>query len=169
MRLARALHLYFGVFFAPAIVFFAFTGFLQTYELHEGADAPRWISVLQNIHSHQRMAAPRPAPSSAPLTSAATNPAPSATPTTTAASGTTPTAGAAPSTAAAPAPARRPRPKSSVPFRIFMGFMAVGLIGSSLVGIWMGFQVNRNTPLILGLLLAGTIIPIVAFYVGVQP
>ena len=50
-----------------------------------------------------------------------------------------------------------------------MGFMAVGLIGSSLVGIWMGFQVNRNTALVLGLLVAGTIIPIVALYAGTRP
>ena len=35
MKSLRQLHLYLGVFFAPLIAFFAFTGILQTYDLHE--------------------------------------------------------------------------------------------------------------------------------------
>jgi hypothetical protein len=49
-----------------------------------------------------------------------------------------------------------------------MALMAVSLIGSTLVGIWMGYQVNRSPALVTGLLFAGTIIPIAAFYVGVR-
>ena len=35
LRYVRLTHLYLGVFIAPAILFFAFTGALQTFSLHE--------------------------------------------------------------------------------------------------------------------------------------
>jgi len=35
VKLLRMLHLYLGVFAAPALLFFAFTGGLQTFSLHE--------------------------------------------------------------------------------------------------------------------------------------
>lgn len=165
MRLARQLHLYIGVFFAPTIIFFAFTGFLQTYSLHEGPTAQPWITALEQIHTHQRRpslaptATPATAPANVPQASAPAVPQVSAPP--------PPQVG--PSTTAAQTPPRPPRRKRSTPLRVFMGFMAVGLIGSSLVGVWMGFQLNRNTALVLGLLVAGTILPIVALYIGTQP
>lgn len=162
MRLARQLHLYFGVFFAPSIIFFAFTGFLQTYSWHEGANAQRWIVALENVHTHQRMP-PQPAATPAPpaaAPAAASTPAPS----TSLAAATT---GAAQANQAVPARPAPPRRKRSAPLRAFMGFMAVGLIGSSLVGIWMGYQL-RQPGVVSALLFAGTLIPIVAFYVGTR-
>lgn len=155
MKTIRQLHLYTGVFFAPTIIFFAFTGFLQTYSWHEGANAPRWIVALENVHTHQRMPPPPPEP-------AATTPAPLSAPVV--ATPAAPQASAA--TPARPAPPRR---KRSAPLRAFMGLMAVGLIGSSLAGIYMGFKLGRPSGLIWGLLISGTLIPIAAFYIGVQP
>jgi hypothetical protein len=161
MRLARQLHLFSGVFFAPTILFFAFTGFLQTYSLHEEHDGIKpqpWIAALADVHKHQRMPPPpRPA---APNSVAAT-------PATATNAAAPVTAGAQPPQAPAPS-APRPRRKQSFPLQVFMGFMSVGLIGSTLVGIWMGFQLKRSPALIWALLFSGTIIPIAAFYIGVK-
>lgn len=57
MKTIRRLHLYLGCFFAPLLVVFAFTGVLQTYELHESAKdgsyvAPSWLVAAANLHKH---------------------------------------------------------------------------------------------------------------------
>ena len=58
-KLVRLVHLYFGVFITPALLFFAFTGALQTFGLHEtNRDHPNykpahWIQVLAQIHKKQ--------------------------------------------------------------------------------------------------------------------
>jgi hypothetical protein len=54
----RLIHLYVGAFIAPAIVFFAFTGAIQTLSLHVsakgGAYKPaNWIIVLAQLHKKQ--------------------------------------------------------------------------------------------------------------------
>lgn len=167
MKTIRQLHLYTGVFFAPTIIFFAFTGFLQTYSWHEGAKAPRWIVALENVHTHQRMPPPPPQPAPPVPSAERADLSFRATQQTL----TTPAASAPPAAQASAAPAQPtpPRRKRSAPLRAFMGLMAVGLIGSSLAGIYMGFRLGRSAGLIWGLLLSGVIIPVAAFYIGVQP
>ena len=62
LRKVRQFHNYIAVFFAPAILFFAFTGGLQTAGLHErhGDTAPpRWIVAIANLHTHQMLAGHR--------------------------------------------------------------------------------------------------------------
>lgn len=58
-RQLRKVHHYVGLFFAPAILFFAFSGALQTLGLHEnhGArpPAPTWIQWLASVHKDQRL------------------------------------------------------------------------------------------------------------------
>ncbi|HUQ50350.1 MAG TPA: hypothetical protein VM056_06520 [Terriglobales bacterium] len=166
MRLTRQLHLYLGLFFAPTIIFFAFTGFLQTYSLHEanqGVPPQPWIVALEQVHTHQRM--PSFATPSAPTTTPANSaPAPATTP-----SATAPATSQASSATATTPPPRPPRRKRSTPLKIFMGFMSVGLIISSFLGVYMSFQLNRNPALIWGLLLAGALIPMAALYLGTRP
>ena len=74
-RSLRNLHNWFGVFFAPGILFFSFTGVLQTLGLHERSDGvapPAWIATIASLHKHQvaghapRHAPPRPAPAAKP-------------------------------------------------------------------------------------------------------
>ncbi|MEO5935621.1 MAG: hypothetical protein ABIP81_00245 [Terriglobales bacterium] len=172
MRLARNLHLYFGVFFAPAFIFFAFSGMLQTFSLHEGKDPRPWIVAIEQIHTHQRMPGPLGAPLVAPTTSstpptAAPATSPAQTPAVSTAATNAPAAATAQPVTQAPAPAP-PRRKRSTPMRIFVTFMGVALIGSSLVGVWMGFQL-RKPAFIWTLLIAGTIIPFAALYIGTRP
>lgn len=58
LRYTRLVHLYIGVFIAPALLFFAFTGALQTFSLHETTRGssykpPAWIVMLSQIHKKQ--------------------------------------------------------------------------------------------------------------------
>ena len=72
LKAARLLHVYLGVFFAPAILFFALTGALQTFSLHEEARGsaykpPVWIVRLAQLHKKQVLALPaRRGPGAAP-------------------------------------------------------------------------------------------------------
>jgi hypothetical protein len=63
ISMLRTLHLYLGTFFAPAIIFFAFSGVLQVLGLHEAEDAeaaraPVWIETIARLHKDQRLARP---------------------------------------------------------------------------------------------------------------
>lgn len=61
MKTIRRLHLYLGCFFAPLLALFAFTGVLQTFELHEATKdgryaPPRWVAALATVHKHDVLA-----------------------------------------------------------------------------------------------------------------
>jgi hypothetical protein len=149
MKTIRQLHLYLGLFFAPSILFFAFTGALQTFSLHEnkepGSHNPEWISKLAEIHKDQRL----------PRTTSATNP-----------SAVKPVRPESPAVASAksisaPGSAQR---KPSLPLKIFVLLMAVGLTLSSFLGIYMAFKYNRGRGLIWGLLIAGIVLPLLLLY-----
>jgi hypothetical protein len=58
LKYLRLIHLYTGVFIAPALLFFAFTGALQTFSLHETTRGssykpPAWAVMLAQIHKKQ--------------------------------------------------------------------------------------------------------------------
>ena len=58
LKVIRLVHLYLGVFIAPAILFFAFTGALQTFSLHDAAKdgsykPANWIAALAQLHKKQ--------------------------------------------------------------------------------------------------------------------
>ena len=71
MKTVRLLHFYAGVFFAPMIIFFAFSGTLQVFKLHEsyrqtpGAQGD-WIAWMSQVHKEAALIAPRAAPAKAP-------------------------------------------------------------------------------------------------------
>ena len=59
----RTLHLYLGVFTAPALLFLAFTGALQSVNLHEAARGgdykpPAWIASIAHMHKKQNFDVP---------------------------------------------------------------------------------------------------------------
>ena len=59
LKVFRLTHLYLGVLITPALMFFAFTGAVQTFGLHEtNRDHPnytpaKWLVVLGQIHKKQ--------------------------------------------------------------------------------------------------------------------
>ena len=60
-RTIRRLHLYLGMFFAPAILFFAVSGGIQTFRLTERPGAPAWTQWIASLHKDQAPPRPRPA------------------------------------------------------------------------------------------------------------
>ena len=166
LRASRLLHLYIGVFIAPALLFFAFTGALQTFSLHETTrgssyQPPRWAVVLGQIHKKQTPVVPNRKPA----------PPPERTPGTIATppvgnQGQPPDSGArhAPSSPA-PSPSSPPAPPEKthnpLPLKIFFLIVAVGLFTSTLTGIYMSYKYVRNTSLVTVVLVAGAVIPIV--------
>jgi hypothetical protein len=70
VKTARLIHFYLGVFFAPLVIFFAFTGILQVFKLHEtyretpGSQGD-WIAWFGQFHKEQAWIAPRVAPAKA--------------------------------------------------------------------------------------------------------
>lgn len=132
-RLLRQIHLWLGVFFAPAILFFAVTGGLQELKLHEAhgdyTPAPI-VEKLGQVHIHQKFAV-RPQRQ-----------------------------GPAPAQAAAPR-ATPPAPEASVvASRWFFTATAVGLVATTLLGLWIGVVQARQKTLALILLGAGSLLPV---------
>ncbi|MYN18426.1 hypothetical protein GTP81_16875 [Rugamonas sp. FT107W] len=120
MPTLRQLHRYLGVFFTPAIVFFALSGALQAFDLHKGAhrgDPPTypWIAAMAALHKDQEMYEP-PKPK-APV--------------------------AAPAPAAA-AKAAAPEEHVNMPLKLFVVALAVGLCLSSLAGLYIAFTNPRS-------------------------
>ncbi len=140
LRRLRQFHLWLGMLFAPAILFFAFSGALQTFDFHEtedGISPPKWIATIAAIHKKQDFPKPRkPKPPEAAR------------------------AMADKATGAAPAPAPAGPKHSPWPLKIFVGFMSIGLMFSTILGMTIALnnrQTRRTSQIMLG---AGTILPI---------
>ena len=150
LKVLRQLHLYIGVFTAPALLFFAFTGALQTFSLHETTrgssyQPPQWAVVLGQIHKKQT---PVVAPKKLPQPAEASHPKPQA---------IEPPHDAAPQT-----PAKTHHP---LPLKIFFLTVAIGLAISSLSGIYMSYKYVRNKAVVTTLLLLGVAIPLLLVFI----
>ncbi len=147
LKSLRTLHLYFGVFTAPALLFLAFTGALQSVNLHEAARGgdykpPAWIASIAHMHKKQSFDVPvkrRPAKPSI----ANADPAPKA---------GTPTRASGKSS---PASATR-KPWA---MKIFFVLVSLSLILSTVTGIYMGWRYTRNRLRYGATLAAGVVVP----------
>ena len=151
LKQARQWHLYLGTLFAPTILFFAFTGTLQIFSLHEGRPGgtyqpPTWIVRLASIHKNQNITVrhfPPPNPKAPAQAALRSNP-------------------AAPPAPQIESPRRNePRPPMVLTYLLkwFFVFAALGLIWTTFLGIYMSFKYNRSRAIVWGLLTAGTAIP----------
>jgi hypothetical protein len=179
LKALRVLHLYVGVFIAPAVLFFAFSGALQTFGLHEtNRDHPdykpaKWEVVLAQIHKKQTFIVPARRPPAAPKAQSQATPAQPAEPEHPhrAKSDSSPEHPAAPVTDTSLPPAASPAAKPAIagpdqapkhnplPLRIFFLLVTIGLFTSTLTGIYMSYKYNRNRVLVTLTLLAGIVIP----------
>ena len=142
----RTLHLYLGVFTAPALLFLAFTGGLQSVNLHEGARGsdykpPAWIASIAHMHKKQSFEVPakRPSPK-ASVESASADRAASATPRIT-----------------QPPPA--PNQRNLWPMKIFFVLVSLSLMLSTVTGIYMGWRYTRSRRRYGATLAAGVVVP----------
>ncbi len=159
LRSLRLIHLYFGVFIAPAVLFFAFTGALQTFSLHESTRGsnyipPQWAVTLGQIHKKQTSITPtrKPAPAEAKPSSPPQRDVPALQP-----SRTVPLAAPQPTS---PSPSRHP-----LPLKIFFLLVSIGLVTSTFTGIYMAYKYKHRPSVISLLLLAGATIPIALLFV----
>ena len=151
LKQVRQLHLYLGTFFGPSILFFAMSGALQLFGLHEGHPGeayqpPAWVQKLGSIHKDQTVSEKHgPPPGSAreqkgpPETEEARRP---------------------PQRDGSRRNEERESNKFTLALKCFFLAMAVGLVFSTVLGIYMAFKYNRSRTLVWGLLLLGTVIPV---------
>jgi hypothetical protein len=142
MKNLRLLHRWMGLFFSPVILFFSFSGALQTFSLHDvnrttGYVPPTWVVVMAQIHKKQTMSVPK-------AKSKPTLPDP------------TPGDSAAGNKPAQPTQPARP----ALPLKIFVFAMSIGLIATTLLGIYMAFRFGEDPRIIWAMLAGGTVLPI---------
>jgi hypothetical protein len=141
MMTVRRWHSYIGAFIAPTVLFLALTGSLQVFSLHEahGSYTPPPILVrLSSIHKDQvaRLPAHRPAPPASAAHPAATH-----------------------EDADHHEHARAPG-LAVTALKWFFIAVALGLIASTSLGLWMAFTVSPARRLLLGLFALGTALPL---------
>ena len=151
LKFVRVMHRYIGLFFSPTILFFAITGGLQMFGLHETARGssyvpPNILVHLSQLHKKGTLyLLPRKV---APNDSAKAN-------------GTKPDAQKLePSkpTQATPTP-------SSLPTKIFFAATAFALAVSTCTGITMAWKYARRKSIVLLILAAGVFIPAILLFV----
>ncbi len=151
LKFLRSIHLYLGVFLSPALLFFAITGALQTFSLHETTQGstykpPAWIATLAQLHKKQTTEVP------------IRKQQPSADPDHGATQGATAKHGVVPPQGP-PTPDHAPR-KSHLPMKIFFLLVSLGLVTSTLTGLYMTWKYRRNRFAVISLFLAGVGVPI---------
>lgn len=147
LQRVRQLHLWLGTLFAPMIVFFALTGAVQTFGLHEKPGTPAWVVKLSQIHKNQTLVVhERP---QGPQPGAAKPGSPTHRQVGGSDEGGPPANGATASRAPSP-----------LPLKIFVVLMAFGLTFTTLLGVWMAFKYSRDKRIVWALLAAGTLLPL---------
>ena len=137
MKTARLIHFYLGVFFAPLVLFFAFSGILQVFKLHEAyrerpGSQGDWIAWFGQFHKEQAWIPPK--------------------------------ARAAPAKAAPPkdAPSDPPRVEKerSLFMMWFVALMGASLAATTLLGLYMGFNYPSRRKGFLIALALGIVVPL---------
>lgn len=145
IKALRLLHLYLGIFITPAVLFFSFTGILQTFSLHENSKdgsyvPPAWILHLAQLHKKQTLELPVRRPQAAAV-SAHSKP-------------------DAPKKQTASIQAIGLPVKNPLPMKIFFGIVGLSLAASTFTGLYMSYRIGRNKALMALLLLAGVAVPV---------
>lgn len=137
LRTLRKLHHYFGVFLAPAILFFAISGGLQTFRLQQasgwsGSPPPAWMAWMGSVHIDQKK-----------LVAEAEKPKPKR-----------------PEPTAAEKAEREAKQRAVLPMKIFTVLAAIGLALSTIVGVVIALSIRSMRTVSLVLLAAGAVVPI---------
>ena len=153
LKATRQIHNFAGLFFAPTILFFAITGGLQMFGLHEASRGSSYVPPAILVHLSQlhkkgtlylfQKRTPEPttgksdaAKPDVPKPNAAKTPAATSTPS-------------------------RPNP---LPVKIFFAATALALVMSTCTGIVIGWKYARRKSSVLLILTAGTALPILLLF-----
>ncbi len=162
LKFLRKVHLYAGIFTTPALIFFAITGALQTFSLHETTPGsnykpPVWIASLAQLHKKQTTVVPvrriRPALSEGAQAGRQRDE--------TENRGAGRKAGAGEDTAKSviSAPVVPAAQKNHLPMKVFFLLVSVSLLTSTLTGIYLSYKYSRGRWVLTGLLVAGVVVP----------
>lgn len=144
LTFVRQLHFYLGIFIAPAVLFFAVTGALQTASLHETTKGSnykpaKWIVVMAQIHKKQIVELPAQKVQAVSALSDTAHKQPK---------------GAVQDDTPAQANTH------SLPLKVFFLLVSAGLITSTFSGLYMSYKYCRNRVVMAVLLVAGIAVPI---------
>jgi hypothetical protein len=165
LKFVRQLHLYLGVFTAPMLLFFAITGGLQTFSLHETTRGssyapPAWLASMAQLHKKQTTVIPvrRPRPPDAATAGADLH---AVDPATVTPQANTPVNTRVAPLSSGPADSASAKPKRNLlPMKVFFGLVALSLLISTLTGLYMAWRYSRKPKLVGSLLLAGILVPV---------
>jgi len=151
LKSVRVIHRYLGLFFAPTILFFAITGGLQMFGLHETARGssyapPNILVHLSQLHKNGTLYLP-------PRKVASNDSAK--------ANGTKPDGPKLEPSK----PTQAPPTPSSLPTKIFFAATALALAISTCTGITMAWKYARRKSVVLLILAAGVFIPAILLFV----
>jgi hypothetical protein len=150
LKSIRLTHHYIGVFFAPTILFFAITGGLQMFGLHETSRGSSYVPPAILVHLsqlHKKGTLYLPPRKATPLPSVkADGPRPE-----------TPKADGPKTPAPTPAPASH----NTLPMKIFFGATALALVISTSTGLFMSWKYVRRKAVVGGVFLAGIVCPLI--------
>jgi hypothetical protein len=161
LKNSRLLHLYLGIFTAPALIFFSITGALQTFSLHEttrGSDykPPKIIAELSQLHKKQTLVVP------AKKAQTPSQPDKPAADKHQADNSGDPGQDKHQADKTTPRPADAPpaKTKNLLPMKIFFLFVSISLLTSTITGLYMSYRYIRNKMLVTVCLVAGIILPV---------
>ncbi|MBT9330612.1 hypothetical protein [Paracidobacterium acidisoli] len=143
IKAIRVTHRYLGLLFAPAIVFFAFSGAMQVMGWHQTTRGssyvpPRWIVEMAQIHKKQTLALPAPK---------AQKPADDAG-----------------DTRNAPMPRKPKESGSKFVMQCFVFVMSIALAATTLLGIVMAFLYGGDRRITCLAVLAGMLFPLAILF-----
>lgn len=141
MKNLRLLHRYMGLLFSPAILFFAFSGTLQVFDLHSpnrstGYIPPAWLVEIAQLHKKQTLSLPKGKSKAVQPESGDPEVQKKETKAT----------------------------KSSLPLKCFVLAMSVGLMVTTFLGIYMSFRLGGERRLAWAMLVAGTLLPVAMIF-----
>lgn len=139
-KAVRLLHRYIGIFFAPSILFFAVTGGLQMFGLHETSRGSSYVPPailvhLSQLHKKGTVYLPPRKPGPPP-----------------------PIKPDAPKPASAPPD---PTPHNPLPMKLFFAATALALVVSTCSGIVMAWRYVRRKSMVVVTLAAGIVVPVI--------
>lgn len=148
LKNVRLTHHYIGVFFAPTILFFAITGGLQMFGLHETSRGssyvpPALLVRLSQLHKKGTLAVPASKllpstlPKSVPIKPESGKEDP-------------------------PKPPSPATIRSPLPMKIFFAATALALVLSTCTGLFMAWRYARSKPIVSLVFVAGIVCPLLA-------
>jgi hypothetical protein len=147
----RLMHRFLGLFFAPTILFFAITGGLQTFGLHEAARGSSYVppNILVHLSQlHRKGTLYLPPRKVAPPNSAKSDEAKPDGP-----------------KLEIPEQTQAPPQPNSLPMKIFFAATALALAVSTCTGLIMGWKYVRPKSIVMLTLAAGIVVPAILFFV----